>query len=316
MLTIKELLIFSSKKTLDSDILLSYVIKKPKSFLYTHPETKLNKFQIKKFKQLVKKRSEGVPVAYLTSQKEFFGLNFFVNKNVLIPRPETETLVELALSVISKQKTVNRILDLGTGSGCIIISLAKMLNNFSTRQVIRPDLVEEQGGPLLAVRARPSFSSWGVENYFYASDISAKALAVAKKNAKKHKAKVTFKQGSLLDPWKNQHFDIIVANLPYLAKLENPSTKFEPRNALIASKQGIGLYERLFKQISSLREVRSFDPTTKQSQPWSVFVEFDPRQASKIKNLANKFLPEYKITFQKDLSGRTRFALVQKSSLV
>lgn len=302
----------SDSPTLDAEVLFSYALKKPKEHLLVHMNRQVNAKQEKKFLNLIKKRKEGWPVAYLIFEKEFFGLEFYVNKNVLIPRPETETLVEIVVKQINMTyfarprilRSGLKILDLGTGSGCIIISLAKSLSLFP------PSLF-----PLS----------------YFASDISQKALAVAKKNAKFHKVKVTFKQGDLLKPWlarrpvlrsseseggslgeggKNEHFDVIVANLPYLARLEDPSTEFEPRRALVSGKGGLALYEKLFKQISSLREVRSFDRTTKQSQPKYIFVEFHPLQATQIKKLAKKYLPKFKVEFKKDLTKRVRFALL------
>lgn len=107
---IKEALIWANNKLknldspqLDAEVLLSFILKKNKFFLYTHPEKKLSKLQLNKFKFLINKRKKNYPVAYLTNNKEFFGINFYVDNRVLIPRPETEILVEQAISLIKKK---------------------------------------------------------------------------------------------------------------------------------------------------------------------------------------------------------------------
>lgn len=293
-MTIRELLVHATIKlrnkstspALDAQVLLCYVLKKPKEYLFMEHESWIMNQTAKKFLKLVAFRKKGWPVAYLTGKKEFFGLNFFVNKNVLIPRPETETLVELILeysqNVRPHKSGVSRalkILDIGTGSGCIIISLAKHLYNLSPTTY----------------------------NLFYASDVSKKALAVAKRNARHHKVRITFKRGDLLEPWKNRRFDIIVANLPYLPRVEDPSTKFEPKKALVAKKQGLELIEKLFDQIRKSVPIRT--------SVKYIFLEIDPRQATKIKNLARRYLPGYKTKIYKDLSGKNRFATLTHPKL-
>ena len=299
-MTIKEALKFHP----DAPILLSFVLKKDKAFLFANPKAKLNKRQTKTYKDLLNKRLGGWPAAYLTGRKEFYGLKFEVSPDVLIPRPETEMLVESALEFL-KGKRGLKILDIGTGSGAIIIGIAKIIRN--------AELVSA------SQKKDPELNS-GLRNFqhrYYASDVSAKALAIAKQNAGKHKVKISFKKGSLLEPWTGQRFDIIVANLPYGWKewknnssAETAGLKFEPKEALFTGKNGLELYEKLFKQISSLRGVRSSDRTTKQSLPQAVFVEFDPRQTYDIKKLIRKLLPNGKLKIVKDLSGRNRVAAI------
>jgi release factor glutamine methyltransferase len=172
-----------------------------------------------------------------------------------------------------------KILDVGTGSGCIIVSLAK--------------------------RTRPKQSF-----QFFASDVSLSALTVAKKNAKKHRVKVTFKRSDLLSGWKTQNFDVIIANLPYGWKAwknnssaETQGLRYEPKNALIAEDQGLALIKKLVDQIAGQKK-----------RPILVALEFDPRQIKRIKNLASK-LPGFRTEVLSDLSGKPRFAfLVRKSS--
>lgn len=200
---------------LDADILLSFVLKKPKEFLYTYPEKILTKNQLTRFNQLINRRAKHEPVAYLTQHKEFFGLDFYVDKNVLIPRPLTESLVEQVIKEVGNKKVV--IADIGTGSGCIAIALKKHLPQAT----------------------------------IYATDISAAALLVAKKNARKHRVKIKFLQGNLLEPLKNKKIDIIVANLPYLNKnqIKNELT-FEPKIALLGGKKYI---KELLRQAKKLK---------------------------------------------------------------
>lgn len=206
--------------SLDAEILLSHALNKQKSFLYTYPEKKLTPSQFVRFDKYVSRRAENEPAAYITRHKEFYGLDFKINKYTLIPRPETEHLVEKIL----KNKKIKTIADIGTGSGCIAIALAK--NN-----------------PGLKI---------------YATDISAKALAVAKKNTKLHKIKnITFKKGNLLEPLKNTKLDALAANLPYLSektyKKNYEQLKYEPKNALLAGKDGLDCYKKLFSQINKLK---------------------------------------------------------------
>ena len=204
---------------LDAEILLSFVLKNPKEFIYAHPEDTISKIQDTRYKKYLLRRIKGEPVAYIIGHKEFYGLDFLVNKNVLIPRPKTELLVEEIL----KNKNIKIIADIGTGSGCIAIALAK--NN-----------------PKLKI---------------YATDISARALEVAGQNAKFHKVKITFKKGNLLEPIKHIKLDALVANLPYLSKKiyqKNYSQlKFEPKLALLAGQGGLECYKKLFSQIRKLK---------------------------------------------------------------
>ncbi len=216
---------------LDAEVILSFVFKKPKEYLYTYPEKLLSKPQSIIYKKLVNKRAKRFPVAYLIGRKEFFGLDFIVNKNVLIPRSETEFLVEQTLAACLRQgygrqatarseKNNLTIADIGTGSGCISVALAKNLP-----------------------RAK-----------IFATDISRRALQTAKLNARHCGVNVNFMCGSLSTPLKNKKIDIIVANLPYLPHIyKHESIKHEPRLALYAGKSGLELYEKLFQQIARLK---------------------------------------------------------------
>ncbi len=370
-MTIKQVLNSGSNKlnsALDAEVLLSFVLKKPKSYLFVHMNKEVNANQQKKFLDLARKRSKGWPVAYLTGEKEFFGYKFFVNKKVLIPRPETEILAELVLDLVKRRLYKKRslfisplkILDVGTGSGCIIISLAKTLKNSPPREgeiegvvATRPPLTsssrQEMRQGISRRLMREEISPQEEGNFYYASDVSKEALAVAKKNAKFHQVKINFKQGSLLHPWKNQKFDIIVANLPYgwnkwknNTSAETVGLKFEPKGALFTDKMGLALYEELFKQMAVFSPPFKKFPTSPAAESWEnergslqapkktspsqlpaadegdnfslkggglpkfIFLEFDPRQTKKIKNLAHLYLPGFEIKIHKDLAERNR----------
>ncbi len=278
-LGVKKIEPTSTSPFLDAEVLLSHVLKKPKEFLFINPTVPISPTAQKKFFSLIKKRAANWPVAYLTNHKGFFGLDFYVDKNVLIPRPVTEDLVELVLEKIKERRALGAersalsILDIGTGSGCIIISLAKTLSSLAPRR----------------------------SALFFASDISKAALAVAKKNNRTHKTKVQFKQGSLLEPWKTRSFNIIIANLPYLPKKTDPSIKHEPTQALIAKDSGFALIEKLFCQVSSLS-----------SQPHQIFLEIGHDQGPKVTKAAKSILPNYYLKILKDLPGKTRYAVLNK----
>ncbi|HLC64266.1 MAG TPA: HemK/PrmC family methyltransferase [Patescibacteria group bacterium] len=206
--------------SLDAELLLSLATRKPKEFLHAYPEKQLNFLQKLKLNYLIKRRLKGCPLAYLTGQKEFYGHSFYVNKQVLIPRPLTEKIIDLALKEVKKGFSI---VDVGTGSGNIIISLALEL---------------QKKHPL------NDFKLYGL-------DISRQALKVAKKNARIHKLnkKIAFLRSNLLEKLKDEKIDLILANLPYLeaADLNEPSIQKEPKMALV------GNYAELSRQIEKLQ---------------------------------------------------------------
>ncbi|HUT22115.1 MAG TPA: peptide chain release factor N(5)-glutamine methyltransferase [Candidatus Bipolaricaulota bacterium] len=255
---------------LDAEILLAFVLKKDKAFLYTYPEKKLTAWQLKKFNQLILKRSNHRPLAYLVGQKEFYKLNFKVNNQVLIPRPETELLVDEVLK-LNKNLVVA---DIGTGSGCIAVSLAK--NGF--KQVL-------------------------------ATDSSKKALKTAKENAKSNQtaSRIKFFPGDLSKPVADGKPEIICANLPYLSNeiykqsvKSFPEIKKEPRTALIAAEKGLYFYKKLLSQIAIAKH-----------QPQYLFFEIDSGQSRAIKKIIRSFLETKSILIKKDLCGLDRLVIVK-----
>jgi len=259
---------------LDAEVLLSFVLKKPKEFLYTYPEKELTDQQIKTLDRLINKRAQHTPLAYLTGHKEFFGLDFLINENVLVPRPETELLVEQAQQYIKEKKnrkTPLSVAEIGTGSGCIAVSLAKTL-------------------PQVQITA---------------TDISAKALEIAKLNAKKHQTtdKIKFFQGNLLKPIFEQKFKVIIANLPYLDEnhknllksSDEKALKFEPPQALYAGSDGLDAYRDFFQQVKTLPY-----------KPELILVEIGQDQSPELKKFINSVLPQAEIREKKDLAAKNR----------
>jgi release factor glutamine methyltransferase len=261
--------------TLDAEVLLSFVIKKPKEFLYAHSEKKLTAAQISKFKKLIIHRAKHEPVAYITGRKYFYGLDFFVDKNVLIPRPETETLVETAIN-----KNPTTIIDVGTGSGAIAVSLAHHLPKAK----------------------------------IFATEISPAGLKVAQKNIHLHKAAVTLLRGNLFEPFLkkykilNLRSLLIAANLPYLTtkqwqKTQSEIKKYEPRQALDGGEDGLKYYRELLQQIELLTTSHKLSIT-------SIF-EIDPSQKKSITKLIKHRFPSAKIETKKDLAGRDRLVIFE-----
>jgi len=200
---------------LDSELLLSKTLKKPREKILTNLDKNLNNKKILKFKEYLLRRSKNEPVAYILEEKEFWSKKFIVNKDTLIPRPETELLVEELLKIYSGKKI--SIMDIGTGSGCIIISLLSVLKY-----------------------------SKGI-----GVDISKKAIEVAKNNAFKHKLlnRIKFINRSI-DKIFHKKFDLIVSNPPYIKRkdirnLSDDIKKFEPRMALDGGNDGLDLITKV-----------------------------------------------------------------------
>ena len=183
----EELFLSSGSARLDAEILLAHILKKPTTFLLAHDEHKICSLKLWLYQRAIRKRKEGMPVAYLTGHKEFYFLDFEVNRNVLVPRPDTEILVECVIEYI-KQRNDTILLDIGTGSGCIPISVCKNVDGITA----------------------------------VATDISRKALKVARKNIKKHGLanRIDLIHSDLLKNVPPGLFDgrgvIVTANLPYI----------------------------------------------------------------------------------------------------
>ena len=213
----------TSNPQLDSEILLSSSIKRNKKHIILNPKEFLNSEQLKKFNNLIERRKKGEPIAYLINKKEFWKDEFFVNKDVLIPRPDTELIIEQVLKTYSKESQL-QILDIGTGSGCILLSILK---------------------------ERPNFYGTGI-------DISKKSINVSKFNAKQLnlKNRVKFFHSSV-DNFKIGKYDLIVSNPPYiellnLKYLEKDVVNFEPKLALSGGIDGFLYIRKVINKASTL----------------------------------------------------------------
>lgn len=264
-----------SSTWLDAEVLLAYILKLNRAFIISHGELQLTLSELKQFNSFITLRANHYPLAYIIGHKEFYGLNFMVTPVVLVPRPESELLVDEALNICKKNPS-STIIDLGTGSGCLIISLLKQLT-----------------------KKLPSF----------ALDISGPALAIAKKNASNHQIKDTkFIKSNLLTRFiqkpnelkKSQHL-LILANLPYvpieIVKTE-PSISREPKLALAAGQDGLDVYRRLVPQIYRLQKQTKI--------PITLLCEINPEQKKSFQSLWKE-----KVIFKKDLSQKTRVGIVE-----
>ncbi|HEV2654097.1 MAG TPA: peptide chain release factor N(5)-glutamine methyltransferase [Ktedonobacteraceae bacterium] len=257
----------------EAQVLLSAVLGVERATVYAYPEREVTAEQAERFFQLVARRAEGEPVAYLLGSKEFFGRDFYVDRRVLIPRPETEILVEAALAVVRRKLSAGQVplvADIGTGSGAIPITIA----------------VEEPRLP-----------------YLYACDISSDALAVAYLNCVYHhvEGRVRLLQGDLLGPLPAV-VDLLTANLPYvgireMATLERDVKDYEPHQALFSGTDGLDLLQRLCKD--ALR--------SDMLKPGAVMLlEIGYQQREPLTQLLHEFWPQATITYQKDYAGWDR----------
>ncbi len=268
---------------LDTQVLLSAALQKPTSYLISHINDPLQIRISDQFISFIEKRKQHMPVAYILGKQEFFGRKFFVNKHTLIPRPETETLIEIVQELAQPRSVF---FDIGTGSGAIAITLAAELQT----QVI-------------------------------ATDISRDALSVAEKNAGSlHVGHlIAFKQGDLLSPFLDLHINlsrephaVIVANLPYLPESDwselDPDVKnYEPKTALTSGDDGLSHYRRLLQQIS---ENQNLFP-----KHIDLLLEIDPRQKRILQQMISEYFSNSPVQFLYDLSGKIRFCKMRLHGL-
>lgn len=258
-----------------AEILLAYVLKQDRMYLFSHFDEPIEEKERADYRAAILRFAKGEPVAYITGKKEFMSLEFTVSPAVLIPRPDTEVLVETALQLIEKHG-YRKICDVGTGSGCIPVSLA----HYAKTPV-----------SLLAV------------------DISLQALEVARKNADAQQVPITFQQGDLLSGLTEtdaQSIELLTANLPYVPlevyeTLERNVRDFEPRVALTDEQDGLTLYRRLVEQAKTF-----LSPTGR------MLFEIDPRQAQQLDFIVQAGF-EYEI--RPDLAGRSRVVVIKPAGL-
>lgn len=281
-LTIGEMLNWASKylkgfgvdnPRLDAEVLLAHTLGCDRVYLFRESSQVLDDNDVQHYRRLIDRRSAGEPVAYLTGYKEFMGLDFKVGPHVLIPRPETELMVEYAQAVLSGWPGRRVAVDVGTGSGAIAISLARLVP--------------------------------GAE--VYAIDISPKALEIARANAKKHGVNVVFHAGDLLTTIKEiilpGSVAVIIANLPYIpsgdiSNLAQDVRCYEPVLALDGGPDGLDLYRRLVPQASGFL-----------ASGGHLLMEIDPSQSDLALGLVPQ--PHWQSCVLKDLAGRLRLVCAQ-----
>lgn len=260
---------------LDAQVLLSHVLDVNSAYLFTHGDETLTTNKIETFQRLIERRSRHEPVAYLTQIKEFFGRDFFVNNHVLIPRPDTEVLIEETKKAVTPASTI---VDIGTGSGAIAITLAL-----------------ETMLPTIAI------------------DISLDAITVAKHNAKTLGAKLAIIQGDLFEPIAkiypppSNHF-VIVANLPYLTPWQwealDPDVKtYEPKLALVGGADGLTLYDKLCEQLRSYIHEQS---RRGHRITVDLFIEIDQSQKATAPALIKSHFPAVQFSVILDLAKKER----------
>lgn len=216
---------------MNAELLLMFTLGRDRAYLYAHPERVLNVDEQARYEHALAERARGVPAQYITGHQEFWGMDLIVTPAVLIPRPETEHVVETVVGLVGVDRVggrelpphtnLPRIADVGTGSGCIALALAKELP----------------------------------EAEIHAIDISSAALEIARANAARHQLdrRIQFREGDLLDGFENNYFDLVVSNPPYVGESEEDSVqlevrKFEPRSAVFAGATGAEVIARLIPQ--------------------------------------------------------------------
>jgi release factor glutamine methyltransferase len=215
---------------MNAELLLTFSLICDRAYLYAHPERELSADEQARYDAALAERARGVPAQYITGHQEFWGMDLIVTPAVLIPRPETEHVIESVLELARVRRTPSpapspasllRIADVGTGSGCIALALAKELPQAE----------------------------------LHATDISAAALEVARANAARHQleSRIHFLETDLLSGFEDNSFDFIVSNPPYVGESEEDQVqlevrKFEPRNAVFAGPTGVEMIARLIPQ--------------------------------------------------------------------
>ena len=256
---------------LDSEVLLSKVLKKNRQDILRNLNEKINKKDFLKYSYFIGRRLSNEPVAYILKKKEFWSKSFFITKDTLIPRPETELMVDQLIKKYKNKKNIS-ILDMGTGSGCIIISLLSELNN-----------------------------SFGV-----GIDISHKALEIAKKNAVRHSVskKIKFLNVSF-SKYFNKKYDLIVSNPPYISRrefqcLSEDIKRFEPRIALDGGNDGLDLIKKVIYKTKDILKING-----------TLALEIGNKQFKKVSNILinNNFKIEFRVN---DYRDNTRCIIAKK----
>ncbi len=263
---------------LTSEVLLAHALQFERIGLYLDLDKPLTKKEVSDFRALIQRRIKHEPLQYITGKQEFWSLDFEVNGNVLVPRPETEVLLEQAIAQTKEAPVFSghfhRVLDMCTGSGIIAVVAAKEM----------------------------------VDARVWATDISEDALAVARRNADAHKVseKIDFLQGDLWAPVKNMRFDLVLSNPPYVSSSEYPDLPpevrdYEPKIALDGKDEG--LY--------TIKEIIKSAPHFMNSGGW-LMIEMSPEQTGKVMGMMDQMKAYTSIKRVKDYSHSYRVVVAQK----
>ena len=276
---------------MNAELLIIFTLDCDRAYLYAHPERELTPEETQRYDEALARRATGVPAQYITGHQEFWGLDLIVSPAVLIPRPETEHVVEAVLELVSAVRSEQRqdqsqkprtgvstshdlrLVDVGTGSGAIALALAKEL---PTAEI-------------------------------HATDISPEALEVARANAARHEltSRIKFHRADLLNGLPHGEFDFVVSNPPYVGESEEDSVqlevrKFEPRNAVFAGPTGLEVIDRLIPQAHG----------TLRPSGWLVF-EISGTIANRVRSQLSHW---GEVAIKNDLQGIARVAIARKST--
>ena len=208
---------------LNAELLLMFVLGQERAYLYAHPERELTAEEQDRYDEVIRERARGCPTQYITGHQEFWGLDLLVSPAVLIPRPETEHLVETVLELVKQREPEEklRLIDVGTGSGCIALALASELTQAE----------------------------------IHACDLSDEALEMARANAARLglENRIAFRKSDLLSAYAGETFDFVVSNPPYVGeseadKVQRQVREFEPKVAVFSGQEGMDIYRRLIPQ--------------------------------------------------------------------
>jgi len=268
---------------LEARLLLAKAINRDLNWTYLNLEKNISKKKLLKYETLVEKKLKKFPTAYLLGYKEFYSMNFKVNKNTLIPRPETEIIIDEIKKNFQSKKKIS-VLDLGTGTGCILLSILRELKNArgigvdKYLETINMANINSKKNNLLK-RAKFVTSDWNQKNFF------EKILKINKKFNGREK------------------FDLVVSNPPYLLKNEMknlmPEVTYEPKGSLYDNEDGLSFYKRVLPEINSILLKNSY-----------IYFEINPKSLKNIEKICknNNF---HNFQYIDDLSGKKRFVLIK-----
>ena len=268
---------------LEARLLLAKALNKDLNWTYVNLEKKIPKKKIFKYEILIKKKLKKIPTAYLLGNKEFYSMNFKVNENTLIPRPETEIIVE-EIKKNFKNKKKLLVLDLGTGSGCILLSILKEFKNATGIGI------DKYLETVKVARINSKKNNLSKRSKFFKLDWSQKDF---------------FKQVIKINKAfsGNKKFDLVVSNPPYLLKNEintlMSEVLYEPKESLYDNKDGLSFYKIVLPKINSLVSENSY-----------IYLEINPKKKRNIEKIC-KSNNLRNIHYIKDLSGRHRFVLIK-----